>query len=32
LGQIVTVYKVEDGRPFFTTEVVYLDEDYHGVG
>jgi hypothetical protein len=32
LGQIVTVYKMEDGRPFFTTEVVYLDEDYHGVG
>jgi hypothetical protein len=32
LGQIVTVYKVEDGRPFFTTEVVYLDEDYHGAG
>jgi hypothetical protein len=23
---------VEDGRPFFTTEVVWLDEDYHGVG
>jgi hypothetical protein len=32
LSQIVTVYKVEDGRPFFTAEVVYLDEDYHGVG
>jgi hypothetical protein len=32
LRQIVTVYKVEDGRPFFTTEVVYLDEDYHGAG
>ena len=32
LSQIVTVYKVEDGRPFFTTEVVYLDEDYHGAG
>jgi hypothetical protein len=32
LSQIVTVYKVEDGRPFFTTEVVYLDEEYHGVG
>jgi hypothetical protein len=32
LGQIVTVYKVEDGRPFFTTEVVFLDEDYHGAG
>ncbi|RDL35345.1 RNI-like protein [Venustampulla echinocandica] len=32
LSQIVTTYRVEDGRPFFTTEVVYLDEDYHGVG
>jgi hypothetical protein len=32
LGQIVTVYKVEDGRPFFTTEVVYLDEEHYGVG
>ena len=32
LGQIVTAYKVEDGRPFFTSEVVYLDEEYHGVG
>ncbi|QSZ35530.1 hypothetical protein DSL72_008400 [Monilinia vaccinii-corymbosi] len=32
LGQVVTVYKMEDGRPFFTTEVVFLDEDYHGVG
>ena len=32
LGQIVTAYKVEDGRPFFTTEVVYLDEEYHGIG
>jgi hypothetical protein len=32
LRQIVTVYKVEDGRPFFTTEVVYLDEDFHGAG
>lgn len=32
LCQIVTAYKVEDGRPFFTTEVVYLDEEYHGVG
>ncbi|KAF4621711.1 hypothetical protein G7Y89_g14494 [Cudoniella acicularis] len=32
LEQIVTAYRVEDGRPFFTTEVVYLDEDYHGVG
>lgn len=32
LAQIVSVYKVEDGRPFFTSEVVYLDEDSHGVG
>lgn len=32
LAQIVTAYKVEDGRPFFTTEVVYLDEECHGVG
>ena len=32
LGQIVTAYKVEDGRPFFTTEVVYLDEEYNGAG
>ncbi|RDW89643.1 putative leucine rich repeat protein [Coleophoma cylindrospora] len=32
LNQIVTAYKLEDGRPFFTTEVVYLDEEYHGVG
>lgn len=32
LGQVVTVYKMEDGRPFFTTEVVFLDEDYYGVG
>jgi hypothetical protein len=32
LGQIVTAYKLEDGRPFFTTEVVYLDEEYHWVG
>ncbi|CAG8962151.1 hypothetical protein HYFRA_00005197 [Hymenoscyphus fraxineus] len=32
LSQIVTAYRVEDGRPFFTTEVVYLDEEYHGVG
>jgi hypothetical protein len=28
----VTVYKVEAGRPFVTTEVVYLDEEHHGVG
>ena len=32
LSQIVTAYRVEDGRPFFTTEVVHLDEEYHGVG
>ena len=32
LGQIITAYKVEDGRPFFTTEVVYLDEEYNGAG
>lgn len=32
LAQIVTAYKLEDGRPFFTTEVVYLDEECHGVG
>jgi len=32
LAQVVTAYKVEDGRPFFTTEVVHLDEDFHGVG
>ncbi|KAE8447422.1 hypothetical protein EG329_010836 [Mollisiaceae sp. DMI_Dod_QoI] len=32
LQQIVTVYKVEDGRPYFTTDVVYLDEEVHGAG
>ncbi|RQM06858.1 hypothetical protein DH86_00004374, partial [Scytalidium sp. 3C] len=32
LEQIVAVYKVEDGRPFSTTDVVYLDEEYAGVG
>ncbi|SZF04245.1 unnamed protein product [Blumeria hordei] len=32
LAQIVCVIKAEDGKPFFTTEVVYLDEEYHGVG
>lgn len=32
LKQIVTAYKLDDGRPFFTTEVVWLDEEYHGVG
>lgn len=32
LKQVVTAYKLEDGRPFFTTEVVWLDEEYTGVG
>lgn len=32
LKQIVTAYKVEDGRPFFITEVVYLDEESNLVG
>jgi hypothetical protein len=32
LRQIITAYKVEDGRPYFTTEVVYLDEEVHGAG
>jgi hypothetical protein len=32
LRQIVTAYKVEDGRPFFTTEVAYLDEESNSVG
>ncbi|CZS93753.1 uncharacterized protein RAG0_03895 [Rhynchosporium agropyri] len=32
LRHIVTVHRLEDGRPFFTTEVVYLDEDSYGVG
>jgi hypothetical protein len=32
LDQIVTAYRVEDGRPFFTTEVVYLDEEINLVG
>jgi hypothetical protein len=32
LEQIVTAYKVDDGRPFFTTEVVYLDEESNLVG
>ncbi|KHJ34377.1 putative leucine rich repeat protein [Erysiphe necator] len=31
LSQIVSVYRVEDGRAF-TTEVVYLDEECHGAG
>jgi hypothetical protein len=32
LEQILSAYRVEDGRPFFTAEVVYLDEKYHGAG
>lgn len=32
LRHMVTAYKVEDGRPFFTTEVVYLDEESSSVG
>lgn len=32
LKQVVTAYKVDDGRPFFTTEVVYLDEETNSVG
>lgn len=32
LRHMVTAYKVEDGRPFFTTEVVYLDEETNSVG
>lgn len=32
LQQIITIYKVEDGRPYFTLEVVYLDEEVHGAG
>ncbi|CZR60044.1 uncharacterized protein PAC_09939 [Phialocephala subalpina] len=32
LQQIVTVYKLEDGKPYFTTDVVYLDEEAHGAG
>lgn len=32
LQQVVTIYKVEDGRPYFTMDVVYLDEDVHGAG
>jgi hypothetical protein len=32
LRHIVTAYKVDDGRPFFTTEVVHLDEDSNSVG
>ncbi|KAI1006737.1 hypothetical protein K3495_g1478 [Podosphaera aphanis] len=32
LSQIVSVYRAEDGKPFHTTEVVYLDEEHHGVG
>ncbi|KUJ11727.1 RNI-like protein [Mollisia scopiformis] len=32
LQQVVTIYKVEDGRPYFTMDVVYLDEEVHGAG
>lgn len=32
LNQIVATYRVEDGRPFFITEVVYLDENTNSVG
>ncbi|KAI9746591.1 MAG: hypothetical protein M1818_000304 [Claussenomyces sp. TS43310] len=32
LKQIVATYKVEDGRPFYTTEVVYLDEEFGNLG
>jgi len=32
LGQIVTAFRVDDGKPFFTTEVVYLDEEANGAG
>ena len=32
LRHVVTAYKVEDGRPFFTTEVVYLEEEHNSVG
>jgi hypothetical protein len=32
LCQIVAVYRVEDGRPFFITEVVYLDEETNAIG
>lgn len=32
LHQVVTVYKVDDGRPIFTTEVVWVDEELNGPG
>jgi hypothetical protein len=32
LNQIVATYRVEDGRPYFITEVAYLDETNHAVG
>jgi len=32
LRQIVAAYRVEDGRPFFTTEVVSLDEETNTLG
>ena len=32
LEQVVTAYKLEDGKPYFTTEVVYLDEETNAVG
>lgn len=32
LSQIIAAYKLEDGRPYFVTEVVYLDEATNSVG
>lgn len=32
LKQIVAAYKVEDGKPFYTTDVVYLDEEHGSCG
>jgi hypothetical protein len=32
LRQVVAAYKVEDGRPFFIIEVVYMDEEINSVG
>lgn len=32
LNQIVAAYKVEDGKPFYTTDVVYLDEEHGALG
>lgn len=32
LNQIVAAYKVEDGKPFYTTDVVYLDEEHGSLG